>query len=156
MVFLSCLPLPSFKLSPLFPCFTHSSFSQLTIRRVTSTSFSSLCLHFSLLLYAGPLSVHTWAPFFYPLCPLFCSLVSISLCPLFLDDFREHWSHWPSDNNVLDRYILCVHVCACKYVSECLCASVSSVCVCVCTQMCAYSLLRHISLGSACGWALSF
>lgn len=126
MVFLACLYLPSC-LSP-FPLLTRSSFSQLTIRHVTPTCVFSICLHFSLLFYLGPLSVRT--PFLNPRCPLFCSLVSISLCPIFLDDFREHWSLWPSDNNVLDRYSLCAHVCARKHVSACFRASLSSVCVC--------------------------
>lgn len=48
MVFLSCSPLPSFKSLPFSPCLARSSFPQLTIRRLTSTCFFSVGLHFSL------------------------------------------------------------------------------------------------------------
>ena len=61
---------------------------------------------------------------FHPACPFFCWFVSIFLCHIFLDDFGEQRSLWPSDNNVLDQYILCVHVCVHKFVCVCVCVCV--------------------------------
>lgn len=63
------LALTFLHVSLLSPASLVPLFSQLTIRHVTPSCFSSVCLHFSLLLYLDPLSVHTafLNPLFSPL-----------------------------------------------------------------------------------------
>ena len=152
LAFIFChlsLPLTPAAFGPLFPSWQSGIYPP--------TPFFSGCLHFSLsfkLCSSSP-STHL----FYPLCPLFWSFVSICLCHIFCYDFGEQWSLWPSDNNVLDRYILAcmwVHASMCICVCVQICHLCVCVCVCLCVCVCVYNLLRHISLGSACGWALSF
>lgn len=111
-IFLSCFyfPLPSADLF-LQP-------SRCGARTYTSTSlhFSSLSImSWDVRTLARALSSADW-------------LLSLSPCPIFVDDFREQRSLWPSDNNVLDQYILCA------------CPGVFLLCV--------YRLLSHISLES--------
>lgn len=102
MVLLSSLPVfTSPKVCPV-PLPTHFSFFPADNQAYNP---HLLLLHmpsfWSLALFRSSLSPYTHP--LYPLCPPLCSLLSIFLWPIFLDDFGEHRSLWPSDNNVLDR-----------------------------------------------------
>ena len=107
---LSLMPLPFFSLCCLVSPFPSCSWAHTCI---------SISLHLSSSLswyahtFAHALSSADWL---------------LSLCPIFVDDFREQRSLWPSDNNVLDQYILCA------------CSGVFLLCV--------SRLLRRISLES--------
>lgn len=109
---LSLMSLPFFSLCRLVPpflscCWAHNRIS--ISLHLSSLSILSWYTH----ILARALSSADWL---------------LSLCPIFVDDFREQRSLWPSDNNVLDQYILCA------------CSGEFLLCVC--------RLLRCISLES--------